>query len=83
MHLSFKNRPDFEPLEGRFKDLISPLDSIWMLGKMSAIPCRSQRIAFCISMLSRQADSSLSTRANALLRMGFGGGRALDLRGRS
>lgn len=33
MHLSFKNRPDFEPLEGKFKDLISPLDSVWMLGK--------------------------------------------------
>lgn len=33
MHLSFKNRPDFEPLEGKFKDLISPLDSVWMLGE--------------------------------------------------
>lgn len=35
MHLSFKNRPDFEPLEGKFKDLISPLDSVWMLGELA------------------------------------------------
>ena len=33
MHLSFSNRPDFEPLEGKFKALISPLDSVWMLGE--------------------------------------------------
>lgn len=35
MHLSFSNRPDFEPLQGKFKALISPLDSVWMLGE----PC--------------------------------------------
>ena len=33
LHLSFTNKPDFEPLEGKFKGLISPLDSVWMLGE--------------------------------------------------
>lgn len=33
MHLSFTNKPDFEPVEGAFKGLISPLDSVWMFGK--------------------------------------------------
>ncbi|CAN0227249.1 unnamed protein product [Pylaiella littoralis] len=48
MHLSFNNRPDFEPLEGIFKGLISPLDSVWMLdendsGKMLALTVKKRR----------------------------------------
>lgn len=39
IHLSFNNRPDFEPLEGNFKGRISPLDSVWMLGER-AVPRR-------------------------------------------
>ncbi|CBN80139.1 expressed unknown protein [Ectocarpus siliculosus] len=35
IHVSFSNRPDFEPLEGKFKGLISPLDSVWMLGELA------------------------------------------------
>lgn len=37
MHLSFDSRTEFEPLEGNFKGLISPLDSVWMLGEC-AVP---------------------------------------------
>lgn len=33
MHLSFAGRPDFKPLEGKFKGHISPLDSVWMFGE--------------------------------------------------
>eukprot|EP00904_Undaria_pinnatifida_P007904 jgi/Undpi1/4243/HiC_scaffold_16.g07609.m1 len=48
MHLSFSNRPDFEPLEGHFKALISPLDSVWMLdegkdGKVLALTIKKRR----------------------------------------
>lgn len=33
MQLSFTNMPEIDTLEGKFKGLISPLDSVWMLGK--------------------------------------------------
>ncbi|CAM9140048.1 unnamed protein product [Ectocarpus sp. 12 AP-2014] len=50
IHVSFSNRPDFEPLEGKFKGLISPLDSVWMLdenddGKMLALTVKKRRAA--------------------------------------
>lgn len=53
MHLSFQNRPDFEPLEGKFKNLISPLDSVWMLGKRACSSLPHWRIFFLPSMLYR------------------------------
>ncbi|CAM9732277.1 unnamed protein product, partial [Sphacelaria rigidula] len=33
MKLSFKNVPEFKPLEGKFKGLMSPMDSVWMIGE--------------------------------------------------
>lgn len=33
MKLSFKNAPEFKPLEGKFKGLVTPLDSVWMFGE--------------------------------------------------
>lgn len=33
MKLSFDNIPEFEPLEGKFKGLMTPLDSVWMFGE--------------------------------------------------
>lgn len=33
MTLSFKNVPEFKPLEGKFKGVMSPMDSVWMIGE--------------------------------------------------
>lgn len=35
MKLSFDNIPEFEPLEGKFKGLMTPLDSVWMFDEDS------------------------------------------------
>ncbi|CAM9265090.1 unnamed protein product [Ascophyllum nodosum] len=48
LHLSFTNKPDLEPLEGKLKGLISPLDSVWMLddgesGKVLALTIKKRR----------------------------------------
>lgn len=45
MHLSFDSRSEFEPIEGNFKGLISPLDSVWMLGEL-AVPSDNDSTVF-------------------------------------